>query len=387
MTIEINKILKPNSASPTIIGRGFYNGKPAFFKIFQNINTNTNTNTNTNSDIKKLQIKGLDYEVKIYEFISKQKEEFKQYFIPFLGYFKTTLRKLVEQNIIKIKNEQNKEILNSRMKELELNWDSPINVLVTEDTQSEPLENYLDILTNDVLNNDAVFAKKILSNIFDLVLQGIKVLNNNLQIQHNDMHFGNILLKVIEKDYPRTNPNMVLKSRFKISIYDFDLSYHKGNNNLYLTETNLCETGSGCNTISFKDYFVFVQSIIKFYLQKKDIPQYSILTNYLYELLKAIVPDNVLPGLIDNMVQILTDKKDLHWSSFCMHVNKNFIELNYPCSPTQEQDKLMPWLGSIYDNFKNFTNDVKTISDNNPNSYYYKKYLKYKNKYLALKKI
>ena len=36
MTTEILTFLAPNSASPTIMAKGKYNGNPAYFKIFYN---------------------------------------------------------------------------------------------------------------------------------------------------------------------------------------------------------------------------------------------------------------------------------------------------------------------------------------------------------------
>jgi len=36
METVINNFLRPNSASPTIIGKGLYGGNPAYFKIFYN---------------------------------------------------------------------------------------------------------------------------------------------------------------------------------------------------------------------------------------------------------------------------------------------------------------------------------------------------------------
>jgi len=62
METVINNFLRPNSASPTIIGKGLYGGNPAYFKIFYN---------GTNAQKKNITNDALLYESQIYNLISQ----------------------------------------------------------------------------------------------------------------------------------------------------------------------------------------------------------------------------------------------------------------------------------------------------------------------------
>ena len=183
INMEITTFLVPNSASPTIIGKGMCNGIPAYFKIFYNGNDPAKRSS---------EVDALLYESRIYNLISKQNDEIKKYFIKFLYSGDSTINELHNNNIIKNINNQ---ILIQRMNENKIDKNSQIHIIVTEDSKSESLSDYLEKLTNDSVNNNYNEIKKILNNIFDLVLQGIHILNDTLEIQHNDMHFGNILIK------------------------------------------------------------------------------------------------------------------------------------------------------------------------------------------------
>ena len=316
------------------------------------------------------------YESQIYNLISQQNDEIKKFFIGFFYSTDTTINELYNQGIIKNKSET---ILLERMAALDILPDSKIHVIVTEDSKSESLNDYLLKFTNNFVSNDYNIIKKILSNIFDLVIQGIYVLNDILKIQHNDMHFGNILIKQNKMEYS-TFDKTHLESEYKISIYDFDRAYYNGHDNELLN--NLCATGDGCNNLSLKDMFVFIQSLIFKYLSINTDIRYSLLKKYLEELLQAVVPANYIELLIKNMQDIFNQQKNLHWSSYCMHLdNLNHISLSYPCSNTKDQDIMMSWLVDVPNNFKIFTADIKKESYT-----YFKKYLKYKNKYLLLKK-
>ena len=174
---------------------------------------------------------------------------------------------------------------------------------------------------------------------------------------------------------------MYLESNYKISIYDFDRAYNKKllDNKLL---TKLCDTGNGCNSLSFKDIYVFIQSLIYQFITKSKDPQFSLLTKYLYELLKVIIPSEYFDLLIKNMDDIINQNSNLHWSSYCVHLDNNgYVKLNYPCDDTKKEDQVMDWLSSVYERFDNFSNDIKIIKSYS----YYQKYLKYKKKYLMLK--
>lgn len=380
MTTVIQTFLPPNSASPTIIAKGLYNGKFAYYKIFYN-----------DTDHSKItpQINALLYEAHIYSFISKQINEYKEYFIPLLDIKTTTINDLIEKGIIKNKDDS---ILVKRMSDdkIKIDYTTKVTIIITEDTKSIPLLYALDMFKNDFVSDDYTKLKTKLSNIFNLVLNGIYTLNNNLQIQHNDMHFKNILIRDTKKFYDSSTT--ALNSNYQIFIYDFDRAYLLGKDNPYLKF--LCEKGGGCNSLSNKDLFIFIQSLIIQYNNYKDNTNYSLYTRFLEELLNALVPPEHLELLKNNLIKIkaqkkaeeegkVEDKTTLHWSSYCLHKEEDNLIFGFPCSTTEEQDKLLPWLNDIYKNFDKFTNDVKKEKS----LYYYNKYLKYKNKYLQLKNL
>lgn len=369
MSTIITEFLRPNSASPTIIGKGMYNGKPAYYKMFYNGNEPNKKNS---------LISGLLYESEVYKFISEQNDDIQKYFIKFLYSSNSTLNDLYRNRII---TNLRDSILLERMNALDIEYNSTIHIIVTENSNSITLNEFFNNLTDDSVQHNYNLMAKILTDIFELVFECIYVLNKKLHIQHNDMHFGNILIKHERNTYHPTNENKYFDSYFKISVFDFDRAYHEGKNNMLLDE--FCDTGNGCNSLSLKDLFVFIQSLIFLYLTTINKPTHSLLSRYLKELLSSIVPNDQLIILVENMKQIQENKKNTHWSSYCAsQINTNDIKLlQYPCNDTSKQDLLMGWLDSMYEKFKNFNSNITKITF----TYYYKKYLKYKEKYLKLK--
>ena len=346
MYSEITEFLPANSVSPTIIARGIYKGIPAYFKIFYN---------GTNLQKRNNNIEALLYESSIYNFISHQDENIKNFFVQFLHSTDTTLDELIQARVIK---ERDNAVLVQRMTLLQIKYTSKIHLIVTENSDSENLFDYLKRQTNTYNNNNYDLVKKKLSNIFDLVIQGIYILNNKLKIQHNDMHFGNILIKKEDKEYKLLDSDKYLESDYKISIYDFDRAYREGYDNQLLNQ--LCEDGAGCNNISYKDIFVFIQSIIYQYLTRENKPEYSLLTRYLNELINALIPPEFKDHLFINMRNIFSNNSNLHWSSYCLR--RDNAELLYflkPCDTTTQIDTYLPWLGNVYDNFSRFVKDLK----------------------------
>ena len=245
-------------------------------------------------------------------------------------------------------------------------------MIITEDSGSERLSDWLSRQTNIYNDYDYGILQQKLNNIFDVVLQGIYTLNVRLNIQHNDMHFGNILIKSDLTEYETiliNNKKTYIESYYKISIYDFDRAYYKNHDNALLNE--LCNSGNGCNNLSFKDSFVFIQSIISIYINSLTQNTYSLLSQYLRNLINALIlKESHRNKLIDNMNKILKDNS-VHWSAYCMHIdNQNKIQMGYPCNPPNIIDTYVPWLKDIYTNFMNY---VK----NNRKDYY--KYQKQRN--------
>ena len=66
--LKINEFLRHSSASSSIMGRGIYNGKKAYFKCFSTIDKDKHT-------------KALFYEAEVYKYIAQQSDDIKKYFV------------------------------------------------------------------------------------------------------------------------------------------------------------------------------------------------------------------------------------------------------------------------------------------------------------------
>ena len=173
-------------------------------------------------------------------------------------------------------------------------------------------------------------------NILSMIVVSIYILNTNLKIQHNDMHFSNILVKKESEstDYEFTNVDgriYTITSDIRIYIYDFDRSYMEGQINPILTDY-FCFRGEGCNTIAYKDYFVFVQSLLYFY--HLHTTTHVTICSYIRRVLKEIIPSHTLDMLDHRMSYDILKKNKYFWSSYCL------VESTYACRDTSAQDKV-----------------------------------------------
>jgi hypothetical protein len=378
MAIQIKEFLSSTSASPSIIGKGTCKGVPAFFKIFYD---------GENPEKKTRATQALSYELEVYKHIHLYPDDIKKYYINLLNYMSgTTIQALIDEKII---TNPDDTILTMRMTETGILPLSSISIIITEDTNSKPLFDMNDIpnsfiykYTDEYLGridefvHDYDYVKRSLNNIFDLVITGIKTLNQTLKIQHNDMHFGNILIKTAQVDYV-TERNKTLLSDYKISIFDFDRSYLIGRQNPILDI--LCEKGKGCNSFSNKDYFVFIQSILEIKIRLSVTRQHNFLCEYMNNLFNALVPEEFRKLLITHR-ENSRHKTNPFWSAYCFFKVRDNINPGYPCDDPKIQDRYMNWLSEVPDKFNEFVkNDIETEYS------YFKKYLKYKNKYLQYK--
>ena len=398
---SITSIRQSNSASPTIIGTGTYNGVNAVFKIFC-------SHACEGNDIIIRWLRALNYERDIYRYINIQTPEIKKYFVNYLGDIEnTTLRQLHENHRLVIPLE-NEHILQARMAVLRINIDTIINIIITENTQAITIYDSIERLTNLVVpeyNN----LRIILNNIFDLIISGIHILNNVLRIQHNDMHFKNIFINEREINYLTYRtvsivpPNEQILSRFKISIFDYDRSFvgnpetNFGNNPLLDTEWH-CLVGNSCNSISYKDYFIFIIECVDIYITYRLRPEYSNVAHYMSELLNALILD---PAHRELVFQIVNNHLINNMHGYCFSRREDGTIIHTPgaghnCHDTAAQDDFLReadgvnWLSRIPANFNAFTNlHIEHLVNpiNGIHQYRYnKKYLKYKKKYLRLKK-
>ena len=374
--ITITDFLLSKSASPSIIAKGYFNKIPAYFKIFYNGDDET---------IKTKSTKALLYESNVYKHISTFEDIDKQFFIKLLSTMDTTINELVLNKYIK---DGNNEVLQQRMKQLKIDIYSKVHIIITEDTDSINLYTFIDLFSDDKFNkNNFNNLLNILNQVFHLVLRGILILNNIFKIQHNDLHFSNILIKTQDTYYKfHQDSKQTHKSNYKISIFDFDRSYQFDKNNEILDD--MCKIGYGCNSLSYKDIFGFVQDICYLLIQYDDDkkhPKYFWLSKYLTSLLSELIPDDdIRIYLYSNAKKNL--KKNLNINSYCLHEEDSEIIYGMPCSDVKKQDELSSWLGDVYENFNKFIYKTIKITEDKKMSYF-EKYIKYKNKYLLLKKL
>ena len=307
--IRINSIQSCSSEyKSTIICRGTYNSIPAFFKIFNN----------SGSTIDEL---SLIYESNVYKRIQQSSVQQNQFFIPVLGCEDIELDRLVSYCVTR----NVKKTLGVCLYRLGTNF----RCIITEDTGSMTLTH---MLVKGQLSEIEVV------NILSMIVVSIYVLNVYFGIQHNDMHFNNILVKKEPEstDYEFTNVDgrtYTISSNIRIYIYDFDRSYMEGQINPILTD--LCLRGEGCNTISYKDYFVFVQSLLYFY--HLHTTTHVTICSYIRRVLKEIIPSHTLDMLDRRMLDDILEKNRYFWSSYCLVENiskQNTLE----CLDTSVQD-------------------------------------------------
>jgi hypothetical protein len=387
--MNIIKYIEPNSASPSIICQGTYNDKPAYFKI-----SKVNKHTTDSSE------QGLYYEGTIYKKINdyKNNEKVKNIQAFFLNYL--DYKKIYKAVLIDITNNITKKIENYekfiiRLNSLASSDYDVFRILITEDNDTVTLFDMIKSLDDSYKIST---IKIILADLLYPVLLGINILYNVLDINHNDMHFKNILCCKEEKlTAYYIDSNEFYVSRYKINIFDFDLSYQTNKNNNRLSD-DYCKMSGSCNRKSFKDYYVFIQSILSSYYIYYSKPNYKRLTQCLEEIFNILVPKEYQSSFIKNMDDILNNKKKLFWSAYCIKLDEGKeLTMDIPCNETDKSDTYLYWLKDITEKFrKDFIGDKIDTNIDEPNKFFMinthkfiesdkNKYIKYKKKYLKLK--
>jgi hypothetical protein len=406
----IYSVKESNSASPTIIGMGFYGGESAVFKIFRD-GKNRLWPNNDSSNV------ALDYEGRVYDYIYEQKDqEIKKYFVEPLRLFSkefklNTIRKMIEEGFIKNARDP---ILIERMREIHINYDTPIKYIVTKNIEGQVLLSSFSAERSGILNEysninypDNNILEKELNNIFNLVITGIVKLNKELKIQHNDMHFRNLFIKRLPSYEPihydiSNNPDgktNTLDSKFQIAIYDFDRSFSSFIGVNELLNDGECSKGTGCNDYSNKDFFIFIIELLNVYNMFVRKANYSKLANYINDLIMALVPNKDNRDFLRSHLQLsdkdYRDPLGTFWSAYCVKMERGklvSVNTNNPrvtCPSAHTFDSLCNFLADIPRNFEKYIKDTLKAKKNpiydTKHVYYYNKYLKYKKKYLQLK--
>jgi hypothetical protein len=135
-----------------------------------------------------------------------------------------------------------------------------------------------------------------------IIISGIIKLRN-MSINHNDLHFNNILYVEKPTKYWVYNENykeIVLNSDVQILLYDYDRAYYNNHNH-----NNPILNGLGCNSFVDKhDIFIFIQQILGIIIIIKDKSEYTNLYKILIFIYNTIVPANKQQELYNNMLEI-----------------------------------------------------------------------------------
>jgi hypothetical protein len=345
---EIKKI-KKESFSNSFIFKGKFNNKLCYIKLFFFPNSN------------------LEYEQKIYRYIKTRnifiKPFYEKYFVKLFDVCKVLASDL--------KNFLTTENVKSTDDEM---WYSDINfiknicskkyayLIITEDIEGEIYDNFF-------VENYKNY-KLIINTIFDLIY-GIYLMNDKLKIMHNDNHFYNVFIKTnIEpyecfyyfnyKKYKKIN-------NYKICFYDFDMSFLYNHENPYL---NTHVLGIKQNKFSAKDIWTLLNCLYSLYKKCKS--------SYINNLIRLIINDSKQHyDLLQKIyLEAYQNTESKFWNAYCVDNEQN------PCIIPDEKF-LYP--KEVLIRFVEQENIIKILNlqfvDN-----FYEKYIKYKIKYLKLKK-
>lgn len=248
-TFKNIKVIPKISASKSIILTAEYNDKPVYIKLFE-----------------PKQI-GLLYEKEIYRYL---------YNNSILQNTKLNKHFIQSPLSFKVKTKDIKDIIKDIIGNINSEY---LYGIVTYDYQGIPL--------NKLINNiDDKQLIQILIKIFEI----IDILNNKLNVYHNDLHFNNIIIK--------DNTPM---------IYDYDVSYLIDNENESInpkkTMALVCPMTGSCNRKSQKDTYTILMELLR---RNKFI---DIIKNHI---------SNENNELWNMMEEIISNKDDYpHWNIYC----------------------------------------------------------------------
>ncbi len=414
---NLNMFGLKTSASMSEILRGTYNGSPVYIKMF-----GQKTIHNSSS--------GLEYEQRIYRYIKDRqallnpdpKLLVSPIFVPVYDVFK--IRKYDFYNLIdsklKIKDGIHNDkfyystTINDDTKVLYTNVPPPIistndyvYFIVTGDTSSQE---YHHFFLNNIDNKN-----NIISTLFD-IFYAIYLLNEKFKINHNDIHFSNILIKnnIHRKNYYIDSIFMSREVNWEVLIYDFDGAYFDGIINNKLFDNNFINVGKSNNFNLTRDVWTILNSFwstinyeIKILTKKMNETRDAVIAqkinstirklkvhymnvtvsklipaiskNYLFDLVYRIILQT--PEQIETYEHniIESNTKKIYWNIFCeKSINQVCNQPNWPDQSAQNVLKrflknpdYIPILG--FDQMDAF------------NKKYERLYLKYKQKYLNLK--
>lgn len=339
-------ILSKVSSSDSYVFKGKYNDKPCYIKTFFIPNNN------------------LEYEQKIYRYFKTRNDKINLYYEDYLvkAYDIYKIRCIDFKNFLNYNNIKSNDltiwnVFNPNL-ETNLNRNLCIYVIITEDIEGIT---YKDFFNANYTNEDLITCT-----LFDMIY-GLYLMNNRFQLMHNDNHFSNVLIKLdlpeTEIKYQIDSKEYTRKKNYKLCFYDFDLSFLSGEQNSFLNDKWYAQ-----NKISAKDIWTILNSLI-FNIKnniKRDIP-------YINNIIDVILNSS------EEHKKLLykISKNGPFWNAYCIE------NIQYPCRIPDE-----PFLYPIevLERFINNEHINKILNFIQVNDFY-KKYLKYKKKYLELKKL
>jgi hypothetical protein len=373
-------LINKNSSSSSYVFKGKYSGNPCFIKTFF-----------TGED-------NLLYEQKIYRYIQTRNERIKpyyeDYFVKVYDVYKTKSRYfkqyLNDVNAKRISGSVLTHWFTSGDLESKLNSNEIIYFMITEDIQGFE---YKDFYIKNYKNE-----KLITGTLFDMVY-GIYLMNDKLKLMHNDNHFSNVLIKVglpsTDTTYQIGNIEYTRKKNYRLCFFDFDLSYLEGEDNPYLGPGWF-----GQNKSSAKDIWTILNSLVNY----MTFDTYSVDYVPSRYFLNQIFDKDVFPLLVDtdqyeslnyigNIVDVILMFSKKHseffsknymeirthgkfWNGYCINNDQTYCEI-----PDEPFLYALEVLRRLVKDER--INKVLGFVDVDP---FYRKYVKYKGKYLAIKK-
>ena len=264
-------------------------------------------------------------------------------------------------------------------------------------------ENHGGYTIENTLSRNYDDGDYVTSILFDIVY-GIYIMNDKMKIMHNDMHFDNVFIKAVPKYIKTYSVGKVTFTRelnYKIYIYDYDLSnmFEPASNNATL---NMQPYGLTLDKSS-KDIWTMLNSLLHL-----KIPDYNAI-NYFKNLLNIgnetglysddpVFTDAQMDKYryIRNITNVILNNSDVHKRKYRDIYSKSIIktgfwnnncttnyEITKTCKMLYEPDLFpLPILIRMLANTEIYR--CLNIQNIDP---FYKKYIKYKLKYLNEKKI
>lgn len=383
------------SNSKSEIFKGSYNGKLIYIKLF---------GLDYEHDVKDkstvISYNGLEYEQRIYNYIKERYQNinkmdsdptinFSNVVVPVYDVFKVKTVDFFEHinNIIKIKGgKHNNKIYYSTKAGINVLHNSiPIHLnikefcyfIITEDTQSKK---YDDFFLNNILNKNI-----IISTLFD-IFYAIYILNSKFKINHNDLHFSNILIKSkkYKKNYYIDSVFLSRDVDYEILIFDFDYSHFNNIQNLDINKKEHKLVGLENKFNISRDIWIFLFHMHSIIINKVNTIDLMEILDYLNNIIHRIIlnSDEQIKTFYYNLA-ILT-KHPSHWYKYCqipekIYLSPNCVQPNWPDLSAYNVLKRM-LAHSDYSSILTFDNAVAF------NKKYQRLYIKYKQKYLMLKK-